>query len=149
MLLVRQYTKGMETTQERYWAKVRKTDSCWLWTAATQRGYGAFGVEGKLVRAHRYAYELLVGAIPDGLVLDHVVCDNPLCVRPDHMRVCSQGENIARSNTKRASAQTHCKRGHEFTSENTYVNPAHGGRVCRVCMNAHQRAYYRRKTAGQ
>jgi hypothetical protein len=79
---------------ERFWEKVEKTDSCWLWTAGTFKsgGYGQHWADGKPVRAHRFAYELMVGPIPDGMVLCHH-CDVPACVRPDHMFIGTRHEN--------------------------------------------------------
>jgi hypothetical protein len=71
----------------RFWAKVEKTDTCWLWRGALHHkggGYGLAAVEGKLWRAHRFTYELAYGAIPDGLHVAHH-CDTPACVRPDHL----------------------------------------------------------------
>lgn len=80
----------MNTTYEqRFWAKVLKTDSCWLWQGRkNDNGYGLMLVDGKNVRAHRFAYELLVGPIPEGLDLDHVRargCTNRHCVNPAHL----------------------------------------------------------------
>lgn len=77
------------TTNERFWAKVKKGDGCWEWQAAIKdTGYGVFQIgkwqASKLVKAHRYAWELTNGAIPDGLWVLHK-CDNPKCVRPDHL----------------------------------------------------------------
>lgn len=75
----------------RFWRRVKKTRSCWLWMGfRLPRGYGQFtayvGKRGKKkLLAHRYAYEQLVGAIPQGKVLDHIKCDNPPCVRPSHL----------------------------------------------------------------
>lgn len=80
-------TDGPEAS---FWAKVNKTETCWLWTAGQfgRSGYGSFSIrtpEGtRSVRTHRYSYTLTNGEIPDGLhVLHH--CDTPLCVRPDHL----------------------------------------------------------------
>lgn len=69
----------------RFWPKVQKTKSCWLWSGATGRGdYGHFIVKRKLIKAHRFSWELVNGKIPSGLHCLHH-CDNPPCVRPDHL----------------------------------------------------------------
>lgn len=92
------------SVQDRFWAKVDKqTDDCcdcWLWTACVMRSggthpYGLFKVSEKNMLAHRVAYEMLVGPIPDGLVIDHL-CRQTLCVNPAHMEPVSQGENVRR-----------------------------------------------------
>jgi hypothetical protein len=87
-------------------------------------------------QAHRFAYELLVGPIPAGLTLDHL-CLNKACVRPDHLEPVSLTVNIRRANARR----THCKRGHAFTPENTYLDKI-GARQCRKC-GAEKQARYR------
>ena len=57
----------------RFWSKVEKTDTCWLWTASkNHNGYGIFDINGKTQRAHRLSYELYKGKIPDGLQIDHI-----------------------------------------------------------------------------
>lgn len=67
---------------------------CWLWTAAAnKRGYGHFGVNGEVRDAHRVSYELYVGPIGDGLSVLHR-CDIPSCVRPDHLFLGTQKENL-------------------------------------------------------
>lgn len=69
----------------RFWSKVRKTRTCWWWLAGTTaRGYGKFWIDGRTVHAHRVAWELVNGPMDPGLVARHK-CDNPLCVRPDHV----------------------------------------------------------------
>jgi predicted XRE-type DNA-binding protein len=85
---------------ERFWAKVTKADSgeCWGWTARiTSDGYGQFREGGKgsrNVRAHRFAYELTKGPIPEGLLVCHT-CDNPLCCNPAHLFVGTVADNAA------------------------------------------------------
>lgn len=94
----RRERKPRPTLEERFWAKVEKTDGCWLWQGyKTVMGYGRINVDGHAVGAHRVAYEMLVGPIPVALTLDHL-CRNPGCVRPDHLEPVTLAENSLRSN---------------------------------------------------
>lgn len=78
---------------DRFWSKVDKAGNCWLWTAATRpNGYGCIRVQGRLESAHRIAYELANGKIPDNLVVMHR-CDTRLCVRPDHLSLGTSRDN--------------------------------------------------------
>lgn len=79
---------------QRFWEKVAKADGCWEWQAAScYKGYGQFFIHGRsMVRAHRVAYELSVGPIPEGMQIDHV-CLNRICVRPDHLRLATPKQN--------------------------------------------------------
>lgn len=138
---------------ERFWPKVDKTEDCWLWTGATDtHGYGQITIDYKRKKAHRVAYELVVGPIPEGASLDHL-CRNPPCVRPDHLEPVTHAENVRRGAAGikallRASLQTHCKYGHEFTPENTRLD-ARGCRVCRACHRQWSKDYAARKRAGR
>jgi hypothetical protein len=84
-------------TATRFWPRVSKSDSCWMWIAAIDsRGYGKFWLRGRTVKAHRVAYELTYGAIADDdprIVCHH--CDTPLCCRPDHLFLGTSKENTA------------------------------------------------------
>lgn len=120
---------------DRFWAKVHIDDGCWPWRAyINPEGYGWFWINGKPRLAHLVAYELTYGDVPTGLVIDHT-CENPACVNPDHLEPVTHGVNLIRSATTQAginARKTHCKRGHEFTEDNTYVRP-NGDRECRTC----------------
>lgn len=72
-------------------------EGCWEWRGGRSRaGYGVFSVDRIQVKAHRFIYELLVGPIPSGLVIDHL-CSNPPCVRPDHLEAVTTAENVQRT----------------------------------------------------
>lgn len=117
----------------------RSHDACWEWPLARDRhGYGVRTVGGKQYRAHRLALEEATGEpVPDGLMVLHS-CDNRGCVNPAHLRAGSARDN-ARDKVDRDRCRnqytdaTACKRGHEFTDENTYINPTSGSRQCRTC----------------
>ncbi len=80
---------------ERFWRKVDKSGDCWLWTGSkNSKGYGNIGVDGKTRRAHRIAWELENGPIPDGVEVCHS-CDNPSCVRVSHLFLGAPSENTA------------------------------------------------------
>ncbi len=96
---------------DRFWSKVKKTSTCWEWTAGCfTGGYGSFTPRhGKRVYAHRYLYELLsFDPIPKGMLVCHR-CDNRKCVRPSHLFLGSQKDNIqdAVSKNRMASGYRH------------------------------------------
>ena len=128
--------------EERFWAKVRKTAGCWVWTGAKiSSGYGEMSVKGKPQYAHRLAYELLVGPIPDGLVIDHL-CRNTSCVNPAHLEVVTERVNILRGSGATAvhARATHCPQGHPYDEANTYRSKGH--RKCRTCALAREKVAY-------
>jgi len=86
------------TPDERFWPKVDRGGACWLWTGALYvNGYGAFrGPDGRTIRAHRFAYERVVGPIPEGLDLDHL-CRVRACVNPAHLEPVTRAENLRRA----------------------------------------------------
>lgn len=128
---------GKNAWPERFWAKVEKTETCWLWIAGRQAdGYGSITVGGSGKLAHRVAYELVVGPIAKDLTLDHL-CRVRHCVNPAHLEPVTNRVNILRgvSPTAQCAQQTSCKRGHPFTEANTRIKATPYGvaRVCRSC----------------
>lgn len=121
---------------DRFWAKVDKTDTCWLWTGSTNGRYGQFSVDGKTAYAHRVSWVVTNGPLPEGRELDHL-CRVHRCVRPDHLEPVTRRENLLRGETLAASnaAKLSCKFGHLFDSRNTRIahRPAGPARVCRAC----------------
>jgi hypothetical protein len=140
---------------ERFWGKVDFEDTrhggrrCWIWRGGSFRdGYGQFHLyERRKVQAHRYAYQLLVGPIPEGLTLDHL-CRNRACVNPSHLEPVSVGENVLRGGGPSAlhARAVECPHGHPYNSENTYVR-YDGRRVCRICNRKWDREKMRRRRA--
>jgi hypothetical protein len=107
-----------------FWSKVLKTDCCWLWTRSRsgQLGYGAYWQNGGIVRAHRVAYELEVGPIPEGLHILHE-CDVPWCVRPDHLRPGTRVDNQRDMVAKHRNAPQDGEHNHhaKFTWDQVHV----------------------------
>lgn len=100
--LTRDHTTPRASLEERFWAKVTKTDNCWLWTGALSSGYGRIGIgpsSAGLDYAHRISYRLHHGPIPEGLFIDHL-CRVRRCVNPAHLEAVTQAENNRRAHVK-------------------------------------------------
>lgn len=130
--------------QARFWSHVtrgRRVKDCWQWTGSTlNTDYGRFSWRGRTLLAHRVAYELLVGPIPEGLTLDHL-CRNRTCVSPFHLEAVSGRVNTLRSDSPSAlnALKTECVNGHPYTEGNVYYAPKTGHRQCITCRNARKR----------
>lgn len=119
------------TWQERYESYVSPTLNCWEWKGGhNSTGYGMFWLNGKTKSAHRIAYELHIGPVPEGLHLDHL-CRNHGCVNPMHLEPVTLGENIRRGISHNGS-KTHCAQGHPYNEKNTGLR-RNGRRWCKEC----------------
>ena len=130
----------------RFRAAYRMADNgCHIWTkGADRKGYGKFYAQARAWRAHVWAWTQVNGPVPDGLQLDHFVCDTPACCNAQHVRPVTHRENVLRGTGPTAvnAAKTECIRGHPFTPENTYIQ-RDMGRVCRTCRREYLREWKR------
>lgn len=120
---------------------VLKTNECWEWQGALNKGYGVMSTDNRTKQAHRVSYEAFVGDIPTGHVLDHL-CRNTKCVNPAHLEPVLHVENVRRGNSGlNWRTKTHCPQEHEYTTLNTYIDTK-GSRNCITCKNARRRKGY-------
>ena len=124
--------------EQRFWAKVKKSEGCWEWTACKSMGYGQIKHGGKMVASHRLSYEMAYGKFPKELHVLHT-CDNPGCVKPEHLWLGTHKENQKDKTEKgrhHSQLKTHCSNGHEYSGINS-----RGHRVCKECNSAACRRY--------
>ncbi len=129
-------------------------EGCWEYGGKIRTdGYGSVWIqngtkEGTTALAHRVVYEGMVGPIPEGMYLCHH-CDNPRCVRPDHIFIGTDADNKAdmyakgrhpHGETHWLSKVTHCPQGHPYSGDNLYIRNC-GRRMCRACNNARRNRY--------
>jgi hypothetical protein len=145
---------------ERFWSRVNKSDGCWEWTGPTKGNktdYGVVTLHGKTMSASRAVW-FLVNGDPGELFVLHT-CDNSMCVKPDHLYLGTQQDNVrdreerGRGNVramvavaaKLKSSKPFCKHGHPLAGRNLHLRK--DGRECKACHVIRQREWTRRKNA--
>jgi len=118
---------------------------CWLWTGSADNGYGQIHWKRKTGKAHRIAYEILIGPVPDGLEIDHL-CRVRSCCNPAHMEPVTHRENITRGAGATIIRLGRCRSGRHLIRSDTDIQVMKGGsnpgaRTCRACYLEAQRRY--------
>ncbi|MCK4306058.1 MAG: HNH endonuclease [Candidatus Eisenbacteria sp.] len=146
----------------RFWEKVEKSPGCWMWTGnkvsdKPNRGYERIWADGKMKLAHRVSWEMVSGPIPEGMQILHR-CDNPSCVRPDHLFMGTRSDNmrdaiakrrwinVGKPRGKQQRAKTYCPEGHPYSGDNLYIYPD-GQRACQTCRKRWMKEFHRRQDA--
>lgn len=133
--------KKRKPVEQRFFAKIEKTDSCWTWRGAKlPNGYGRFYADGRLVYAHRFSFFLKHGCYPR-YTIDHL-CRNRSCVNPEHLEDVTIRENTLRGDSVAAknARKTHCPFGHEYVTRGTTVK-------FRKCMTCDAERHRRKRVA--
>lgn len=142
--------------EERFWSKadwdINNTERCWEWMAYVEQGggqgYGKFRLGSRMVRAHRLAYELEVGEIPEGMVLDHL-CRNRRCVNPTHLEPVTKTENILRGEGPTAvnARKTHCEKHGTLLTPRRSANQWR--RTCTSCDCEYSERYRKKRNTAK
>ncbi len=146
--LTLQVSGSSDTFATRVFSSIDVRGVCWEWTGTLDpAGYGVLG-RGQRgagnIAAHRAAYELLAGSIPDGMHLDHL-CRNHPCVNPDHLEVVTPEENKRRGYgiARLYAMRTHCNHGHPLDGVTKVSKSGRQVRYCKTCARERARARYR------
>lgn len=135
-----------ERPEDRFARQTVRNGDCLLFQGALNwGGYGKFWFNGRTMAAHKYAYEVAKGPVPDGATIDHL-CRTRHCVEASHLEAVTLQENLQRA-LLRPEKRTHCPQGHEYTLENTRMvaskyNPY---RSCITCSRDRSREWQRKK----
>lgn len=127
---------------------IDSSTSCWIFTGTRDRnGYGSIRCGPRMKLAHRVAYVVHKGEIPEGMQIDHL-CRHRACCNPDHLEAVTRHENWRRSRavTRLNQLATHCKQGHALSGTNL-LRTTSGHRKCRICQRRSQAAYKARRRA--
>ena len=111
----------------------------------TSNGYSRIKIDGKNIQAHRWAWEIVNGKIPNDKVIDHI-CRNKKCIAVDHLRIVTQQENVM-AGLHNIDNRSNCNQGHPFTKENIMIRKS-GKRECSKCNTIRSRNNYHRVKAG-
>lgn len=138
------YFKGPIAERLAFYSIPEPNSGCQIWFGTTTKGYGHVWYKGKPRKAHAVSYELEKGPIPEGMEAHHK-CRLKCCINVEHLQPLTRSDHQRIDPRRRIGDVTHCKRGHEFTPENTSINKRTKRRGCRICKAAWQRAYTRRR----
>lgn len=138
--MTRRSAMTAERRAELFWARVVPVGECIEWTGTRWNGYGKTTLYGKRMNAHRAAWILANGDIPEGMVVRHK-CDNRACVALPHLELGTASDNQLDSvirNRHACASKTHCHNGHLLDEKGVYMT-ARGKRQCRECQRDRNR----------
>jgi len=143
---------SIDALPDNFWNKVNKTDTCWLWTAKMDDGYGRFAIAGKMYLVHRLTMAVLKEKLDPNMVVDHI-CGTRNCCNPDHLRQVTVRKNTI--GKKKQKDHTTCVNGHPLVGPDALVlisirKSRHNGKVrsvtCKVCNSTKNVKYIEQKS---
>ena len=141
--------------KDRFWSKVYipedNPDACWLWKAGNHKGYGAFKVDSKYTKAHRFSFLQAGGVLVGERKWVLHKCNNRSCVNPNHLYAGTLSDNtqdMILAGMHNNARKTLCANGHSLSDDNLMNSQLRvGRRRCRVCVNANRRQNWKDKHA--